>query len=54
MIYLQNNNDKIEIIHLDVRSDNINAIKLHKEMDFCEIGHIKSSLKLMESMQMKY
>lgn len=37
---------QIEIIHLGVRSDNINAIKLYKKMGFCEIGLYKKFFKI--------
>ena len=37
---------QIEIIHLGVRSDNINAIRLYKKMGFCEIGLYKNFFKI--------
>lgn len=37
---------QIEIIHLGVRSDNVEAIKLYKKMGFCEIGLYKKFFKI--------
>ncbi len=39
-------NGKTNILHLGVRTDNINAIALYKKMGFCEIGVYKNFFKI--------
>ena len=46
MIDFAKQTNQIEIIHLGVRSDNINAIKLYKKMGFHEIGLYRKFFKI--------
>ncbi len=46
LINFAKNTKQIEIIHLGVRADNINAIKLYKKMGFSEIGLYKKFFKI--------
>ena len=39
-------NGRTEIIHLGVKADNVNAIKLYKNMGFEEIGVYKKFFKI--------
>lgn len=46
MISFAKRNGKTEILHLGVKSDNINAINLYKKMGFHEVGRHKNFFKI--------
>ena len=39
-------NKQIKMIHLEVRSDNLRAIKVYKNMGFENVGTIKKAVKI--------
>lgn len=46
MIEYAQKNDQIKVIQLEVRSDNLNAISLYKEMGFHSIGTMPKAMKI--------